>query len=89
MCPRADMPSSIPPRFRRARVRAALALAALLAVSSFAAPAAGGDPLDVLRTFCQADGNGVRLRASTWPAVAPLVAWGLEPAWDQLYLIHG
>ena len=84
------MPSSTVPRCReRVRVRAALALAALVAMSSLAAPAAGGDPLDVLRAFCQADGNGARLRASTWPAVAPLVAWGLEPAWDQLYLIHG
>lgn len=51
--------------------------------------AAASDPIEVLRTFCQADGNGARLRASTWPAVAPLVAWGLEPAWDHLYLIYG
>jgi hypothetical protein len=58
-------------------------------MSSPAVPAAALDPLEVLRAFCQADGNGARLRASTWPAVAPLVAWGLEPAWDQLYLIHG
>lgn len=43
----------------------------------------------MLRAFCQADGNGARLRPSTWPTVAPLVAWGLEPAWDHLYLIHG
>ena len=42
-----------------------------------------------MRAFCQADGNGARLRGSTWPAVAPLVAWGLEPAWDHLHLIRG
>ena len=53
------------------------------------APAGAGDPLAVLRAFCQADGNGARMRATTWPAIAPLVAWDLEPAWDHLYLING
>ena len=43
----------------------------------------------MLRAFCQADGNGARLRPATWPTIAPLVAWGLEPAWDHVYLIHG
>lgn len=61
----------------------------LAALALGAAPAAAADPLDVLRAFCQADGNGVRLRAATWPTVAPLVGWGLEPAWDHLHLIHG
>jgi hypothetical protein len=66
---------------------AALAGAALLALG--VPPARAVDPLAVLRSFCQADGNGARMRAATWPAVAPLVAWSLEPAWDHLYLIHG
>lgn len=43
----------------------------------------------MLRAFCQADGNGARLRASGWSAVEPLVGWGLEPAWDHLSLIAG
>lgn len=43
----------------------------------------------MLRAFCQADGNGARLRPNTWSAVEPLVTWSLEPAWDHLYLIHG
>jgi hypothetical protein len=66
-------------------------LAALAAVALIALPHRAGavDPVAVLSAFCQADGNGARLRASTWPAVAPLVAWSLEPAWDHLYLIHG
>lgn len=77
-------PTSVHPPRRAARAALALAAAALCA-----APAAAVDPLAVLRAFCQADGNGARLRASTWPTVAPLVAWGLEPAWDHVYLING
>ncbi len=61
----------------------------MLALPLAGTRAAAVDPLEVLRTFCQADGNGARLRASTRQLVAPLVAWGLEPAWDHLYLIAG
>lgn len=63
-------------------------VASLLALL-VAMPAAGEDPLAVLRAFCQADGDGARMRAATWPAIEPLVGWGLEPAWDHLYLIGG
>lgn len=66
-----------------------LAACAAAALAALPRGAAAVDPLDVLRAFCQADGNGARLRPATWPAIAPLVAWGLEPAWDRLSLIHG
>lgn len=66
-------------------LRCLVSLLALLA----AAPAGGADPLAVLRAFCQADGNGARIRAAAWSSIAPLVAWRLEPAWDHLHLIAG
>ena len=52
-------------------------------------PAQGADPRDTVRAFCQADGRGDRLLARTWPRVAPLIAWALEPAWDRVTLIAG
>jgi len=51
--------------------------------------AAAADPLAVVNSFCRADGDGARLRASSWSRVAPLVAWTWEPAWDHLILISG
>jgi hypothetical protein len=42
-----------------------------------------------MRAYCQADGRGERLDPGTWPRVADLVTWQLEPAWDHLYLIRG
>lgn len=53
------------------------------------APAAAVDPLATARAFCQADGRGVRLGPATWNAVAPLVGWSLDPAWDHIRLISG
>ncbi len=54
------------------------------------APAArAADPLATVRAFAQADARGARLSAHSWRAVAPLVRWGLEPAWDRIHLIHG
>lgn len=53
------------------------------------ATALAADPLNTMRAFCQADGRGDRIAARTWPGVADLVAWPLEPAWDHLYLIRG
>jgi hypothetical protein len=44
-------------------------------------------PLAVVRRFCQADGLGRRARIAEWGAIAPLVAWPLEPAWDRVVLI--
>ena len=52
-------------------------------------PALGADPLEPVRAFCQADGRGDRLLARSWPSVAPLVSWALEPAWDRVTLIAG
>lgn len=46
-------------------------------------------PLDVVRAFCQADGRGERVQPRTWNAIAPLVNWELEPAWDVLAVISG
>lgn len=47
------------------------------------------DPLDVAKRFVRMDGEGKRLRRSTWRAVAPLVSWEVEPAWDRVELIDG
>ena len=52
-------------------------------------PAGAIDPLDTVRAFAQADGRGARLSAGSWGAVAPLVGWSLEPAWDDVHLISG
>lgn len=42
-----------------------------------------------MRWFLQADGRGERIDPQRWPAVAPLIGWPLEPAWDHLFLIRG
>ena len=42
-----------------------------------------------MRAFCQADGRGERIAPRTWPNLAGLVTWSLEPAWDHLFLISG
>jgi hypothetical protein len=44
-------------------------------------------PQSVVRRFCRADGVGQRVGISEWNAVAPLVAWPLEPAWDHVLLV--
>jgi hypothetical protein len=62
----------------------------LLIAFLLAAPAAhAADPLNTMRAFCQADGRGVRVDPMNWGAVADLVGWPLEPAWDHVYLIRG
>lgn len=43
----------------------------------------------VVRRFCQADGRGQRVQLAGWAAIAPLVTWPLEPAWDHVVLIDG
>jgi hypothetical protein len=45
--------------------------------------------MEVVRRFCEADGHGARAHPRRWSAVAPLVSWSLEPAWDHLWLISG
>jgi hypothetical protein len=64
-------------------------IALLGALACAATPARADDPLNTVRAFCQADGRGSRLDPRSWPSVADLVSWPLEPAWDRLYLIHG
>jgi hypothetical protein len=44
-------------------------------------------PQAVVRRFCQADGFGQRVQITGWAAIAPLVTWSLEPAWDRVVLI--
>jgi hypothetical protein len=51
--------------------------------------ARAADPLKTIRAFCIADGRGDRIDPLTWPSVAPLLAWRLEPAWDRLLLVQG
>ncbi len=46
-------------------------------------------PEQVAASFCERDGHGERLRPGGWPAIAPLVEWELEPAWDEVVLITG
>ncbi len=65
----------------------ALTLAALLFPNA-AVPADLG-PQGVIRQFCQADGNGQRVTISDWAALAPLLSWTYEPAWDTVTLITG
>ncbi|MEO8604918.1 MAG: hypothetical protein ABI629_20290 [bacterium] len=67
----------------------AAALLAALCVAILVSPATAADPLDTVRAFAQADGRGARLSPGGWSAVAPLVGWSLEPAWDQVHLISG
>jgi len=44
-------------------------------------------PQTVVSQFCQADGLGRRVSVPNWAAVAPLVTWTYEPAWDHVVLI--
>ena len=50
-------------------------------------PALESGPRVVVRRFCQADGLGQRVQVAGWAAIAPLVRWLLEPAWDHVVLI--
>lgn len=69
--------------------RVAVVLTITVLAVQTAAPARAVDPLKTIRAFCQADGRGARIDPYSWSAVADLVTWGLEPAWDHLYLIRG
>jgi hypothetical protein len=53
------------------------------------APSAELGPQGVVRQFCQADGNGQRVTIPGWAALAPLLTWTYEPAWDTVVLITG
>ena len=75
---------------RRALHRRIVAPLLVLAVSLLAGVSpAGGQlgPQTVVRQFCQADGLGQRASLPNWAAVAPLVTWIYEPAWDHVMLI--
>ena len=72
---------------RRRVATLTLGLAALL--NPVPAAAAGFGPQGVVRQFCQADGNGQRATMPGWAALAPLLTWAYEPAWDTVVLING
>lgn len=61
----------------------------LAVLAALPRPAAAADPLATIRDFCRADGAGARLHARSWPEVAGLVSWRLEPAWDRVVLVQG
>jgi hypothetical protein len=46
-------------------------------------------PQGIVRQFCRADGLGERVKVQGWLAVAPLVEWSFEPAWDHVVLVTG
>ncbi len=58
-------------------------------IGGWPAAARAVDPLNIMRAFCQADGRGDRLDPRTWPRIAGLIGWSLEPAWDHVFLIRG
>jgi len=64
-----------------------MAFVVTVAVPAVAATALG--PQSVVRQFCQADGNGQRITIPGWAALAPLLTWQYEPAWDTVTLIDG
>ena len=66
-----------------------LAAALVVWLIAAAAPVRAVDPLNTMRAFCLADGRGDRVDPRTWPRLADLVTWALEPAWDHVYLIRG
>jgi hypothetical protein len=71
--------------------RALTCLAMIIATLAAAgrSPAAEYGPQGVVRQFCQVDGNGQRVSIPGWAAIAPLVTWAYEPAWDTVSLISG
>ncbi len=62
-------------------------LACLVLAAAVRTQAVESGPQAVVRQFCQSDGLGQRVRMPGWAAVAPLVDWPLEPAWDHVMLI--
>jgi len=63
-----------------------LAATTLCIIASPVAAVESG-PQGVVRQFCQADALGQRITIPGWVALAPLVAWRFEPAWDHVVLI--
>ena len=47
------------------------------------------EPVDVLRSFCQLDSNGVRLNGGRWSVPNSYVTWDVEPGWDSLTIVRG
>lgn len=70
-------------------IRAGLTALAAMLVAAGIATAAELGPQSVVRQFCQADGNGERITLPGWAALAPLLTWPYEPAWDTITLISG
>lgn len=62
-------------------------LACLVLATAVQTQAVESGPQAVVRQFCQSDGLGRRVLMPGWAAVAPLVAWSFEPAWDHVVLV--
>lgn len=43
---------------------------------------AGSSPAEIVQQYCQYDFEGARLSSETWPQVAHLISWEVEPGWD-------
>jgi len=61
----------------------------ILAVLAARLSSADLGPQGIVRQFCQADGLGQRVTLPGWAALAPMVTWAYEPAWDRVVLISG
>lgn len=69
------------------RIALRCAFVVVLGVSALREAAAAVSAMDTVHAFCRADGRGERILVRTWPTFAPLIQWGLEPAWDHVVLI--
>jgi hypothetical protein len=66
-----------------------MACAAVVLLAMASSHAFALDPLQVVRNFCRADALGDRLDPHKHAALAALVSWPLDPAWDHISLIKG
>ena len=46
-------------------------------------------PSETVQQYCQLDYDGQRLTSETWPLVAHLVSWQVEPGWDMATGVTG
>jgi hypothetical protein len=71
------------------RIMPATAIVAALVAGGCTDPASALTPMETVHAFCRGDARGDRLLMRTWPNVAALIDWVLEPAWDHVVLIDG
>lgn len=46
-------------------------------------------PSETVQQYCQLDYDGQRLSSASWPRVAHLVSWQVEPGWDMATGVTG